>query len=80
MMSVFCFVKKILENQVTKEIPEIKLDTLVSTLGLDSLDTLDFVVQIEDDLDILLDIDNLPEFKVVSDIVDFLEEEVMKQH
>jgi acyl carrier protein len=79
-MSVFCFVKKILENQVTKEIPEIKLDTLVSTLGLDSLDTLDFVVQIEDDLDILLDIDNLPEFKVVSDIVDFLEEEVMKQH
>lgn len=80
MMSVFCFVKKILENQVTKEIPEIKLDTLISTLGLDSLDTLDFVVQIEDDLDILLDIDNLPEFKVVSDIVDFLEEEVMKQH
>ena len=80
MMSVFCFVKKILENQVTKEIPEIKLDTLISTLGLDSLDTLDFVIQIEDDLDILLDIDNLPEFKVVSDIVDFLEEEVMKQH
>ena len=54
---------------------EITEDTnIVTDLGLNSFELINLIIAFEDALDIEIEDDELPEFKTVGDIVDYLEE------
>lgn len=68
---VFEKVKTILANY--KEIDEstIELDTTMESLGIDSLDTVELVMNLEDEFDVEIEVDE--DIKTVGDLVKIIE-------
>lgn len=69
---VFEKVKTILANY--KEIDEstIELDTTMESLGIDSLDTVELVMNLEDEFDVEIEVDE--DIKTVGDLVKIIED------
>ena len=62
---------EILENKVGKK--EITLETNLRSLGIDSLDLVEIVMDLEDKFEIEFSNEELNEFKTVSDVIDAIE-------
>ncbi len=67
MEKIFEEVKKVIKSKYKIDV---KLDTKISELGIDSLDLLDLMVDVEKKYKITIDDSKLLEIKTVKDIVD----------
>jgi acyl carrier protein len=73
-MSTADKVKELIANQLNKSIEEIGEDKeIVKDLGADSLDVVEMLMAIEEDLDISIPEEEVLSFKTVGDVVTYLE-------
>ena len=68
---VFETVAKVLAERLECDPSEIKPDSNFRDLGIDSLDTVDLMMNLEDELGIELELDQ--KLETVSDLVEFIE-------
>ena len=59
-------IKKVIKDKFNKEV---KLDTILTETGIDSLDLLDLVVEVENNNNIRIDDEELLNIKTIKDIV-----------
>lgn len=59
-------IKKVIKDKFNKEV---KLDTILTETGIDSLDLLDLVVEVENNNNIKIDDEELLNIKTIKDIV-----------
>ncbi len=72
---VFEKIRKILSDQFDVEEDEITLETnIVDDLGADSLDVVDLLMSIEEEFEVEVPDDDIEKFKLVGDIVNYIEE------
>ncbi|WP_411677593.1 acyl carrier protein [Caproicibacter sp.] len=71
-MMVFEKVAKILAEHKEIEVSEIHPESTLEELGLDSLDTVDLIMQFEDEFNVSLEMDE--KIKTVGDIVKLIED------
>lgn len=68
-------IRKILSDQFDVEEDEITLETnIVDDLGADSLDVVDLLMSIEEEFEVEVPDDDIEKFKLVGDIVNYIEE------
>ena len=70
-MMVFEAVQELLADRLECEPSEITMDSTFHDLGIDSLDTVDLLMELEDKLDISIELDEKVE--TVGDLVNFVE-------
>ena len=68
---VFEAVQELLADRLEGEPSEITMDSTFHDLGIDSLDTVDLLMELEDKLDISIELDEKVE--TVGDLVNFVE-------
>ncbi|MCD7775051.1 MAG: acyl carrier protein [Clostridiales bacterium] len=72
---VFEKIRTIISEQLDIEEEEITMDTTLDDLGVDSLDLIDIVMDLEDEFDLEVPDDALERFTSVGDVVAFVEGE-----
>ena len=71
---IFEKVRDIIAEELGIEVDEIKLDSsLADDLGADSLDAIELIMAVEEEFDVQIDDSEATKIKLVSDIVEFLE-------
>ena len=71
---IFDKVKVIIAEELGVELSEISMDThITNDLGADSLDAVELIMSIEDSFEVEIPDEELQNVQVVSDIVEFLE-------
>ena len=68
---IFETVAKIIAERIECDPSEIKRDSTFRDLGIDSLDTVDLMMNLEDEIGIELELDQ--KLETVGDLVDFIE-------
>ena len=68
---VFEKIAAIIAEHTGGDVSEITRDTTFESLGIDSLDTVEMVMQLEEDLGVELEMDG--KFETVGDLVKFIE-------
>lgn len=68
---VFEKVKTILADYKEIDVSSIELDTTMESLGIDSLDTVELVMNLEDEFDVEIEVDE--DIKTVGDLVKIIE-------
>lgn len=68
---VFEAIAELVAERVEKDVSEIKLDSTFRDLGIDSLDTVELLMNLEDKLDMEIELDQKVE--TVGDLVAFIE-------
>ena len=68
---VFEAIAECIAERVEKDVSEIKMDSTFRDLGIDSLDTVELLMNLEDKLDMELELDQKVE--TVGDLVAFIE-------
>ncbi len=68
---VFEAIAELIAERVEKDVSEIKLESTFRDLGIDSLDTVELLMNLEDKLDMEIELDQKVE--TVGDLVAFIE-------
>ena len=68
---VFEAIAELIDERVEKDISEIKMESTFRDLGIDSLDTVELLMNLEDKLDMEIELDQKVE--TVGDLVAFIE-------
>lgn len=71
---IFEKLAKLLADHVGIDQEEIKMDTTFESLGIDSLDTVEMVMELEEDLGVELNLDEKVE--TVGELVEFIEKAI----
>jgi len=69
MQNIFDIIKNIIKKKFGKTV---KMDTVLSEIGIDSLDVLDLVVDAEEKFNIKIEDEELIRLKTIEDIVDLI--------
>lgn len=72
-MTIFEEIKKIIKDKTGKEV---KIDSNLRDLGIDSLDLLDFIVEAETKLNVQINDEELMSLQTIGDVVKALENKV----
>lgn len=73
---VFETVAKIIAERTDCSVEDVKMESTFADLGIDSLDTVDMVMSLEDALDVEIELDQKVE--TVGDLVKFVESKVQE--
>lgn len=73
---VFETIAKIIVERTNCNVEDVKMESTFADLGIDSLDTVDMVMSLEDALDIEIELDQKVE--TVGDLVKFVESKVQE--
>ncbi|MCF0123439.1 MAG: acyl carrier protein [Ruminiclostridium sp.] len=71
MVMVFKAIAELIAERVEKDISEVKMESTFRDLGIDSLDTVELLMNLEDKLDMEIELDQKVE--TVGDLVAFIE-------
>ena len=66
-------IAKYLSEQMDISMDEITPDTTFESLGIDSLDTVEMVMDLEDQFGIMVEDDQIMKLRTVGDVVDYIE-------
>jgi len=69
---------KIISYELNVPLQDISLASTLDDLGLDSLDTIEIVMELEHDFEIDIGDDEIKSFNTVKDIIDLVESKVVK--
>lgn len=68
---------QLLRRSLDKELPDLEADTdLVDDLALESIQVMDFIADVEDHFDILIEVDRLASIRTLAELAGLVEEEV----
>ena len=73
---VFEKIAAIIADQTGGDVAEITRETTFEELGVDSLDTVEMIMKLEEDLGIELEMETESRFETVGDLVRFVEEKL----
>lgn len=74
---IFEKLQGIIEENLSVERDEIKLDSTFQSLGIDSLDTFQLIIEIEEEFGI--EVEAPENMKTIKDVVDYIEEKTTEQ-
>ncbi|URL58530.1 acyl carrier protein [Luteibacter flocculans] len=69
---------KILSDQLGLQEGDVKAESTAKTLGIDSLDTVELIMAIDEEFDIELDDEDLTKLNTVDDLVSYVETKIKK--
>jgi acyl carrier protein len=66
---------RLLRSALDKELPDLTADTdLVDDLALESIQVMDFIAEVEDHFDILIEVDRLATIRTLSELAELVNE------
>ena len=74
---IFEKLQGIMEENLSIEREEIKLDSTFQSLGIDSLDTFQLIIEIEEEVGI--EVESPENMKTIKDVVDYIEEKTKEK-
>ena len=74
---IFEKLQGIMEEHLSIERDEIKLDSTFQSLGIDSLDTFQLIIEIEEEFGI--EVESPENMKTIKDVVDYIEEKTKEK-
>ena len=74
---IFEKLQGIMEENLSIERDEIKLDSTFQSLGIDSLDTFQLIIEIEEEFGI--EVESPENMKTIKDVVDYIEEKTKEK-
>ena len=74
---IFEKLQGIMEENLSIEREEIKLDSTFQSLGIDSLDTFQLIIEIEEEFGI--EVESPENMKTIKDVVDYIEEKTKEK-
>ena len=74
---IFEKLQGIMEENLSIERDEIKLDSSFQSLGIDSLDTFQLIIEIEEEFGI--EVESPENMKTIKDVVDYIEEKTKEK-
>lgn len=74
---IFEKLQGIMEENLSIERDEIKLDSTFQSLGIDSLDTFQLIIEIEEEFEI--EVESPENMKTIKDVVDYIEEKTKEK-
>lgn len=74
---IFEKLQGIMEENLSIERDEIKLDSTFQSLGIDSLDTFQLIIEIEEQFEI--EVESPENMKTIKDVVDYIEEKTKEK-
>lgn len=74
---IFEKLQVIMEENLSIERDEIKLDSTFQSLGIDSLDTFQLIIEIEEEFGI--EVESPENMKTIKDVVDYIEEKTKEK-
>ena len=74
---IFEKLQGIMEENLSIERDEIKLDSTFQSLGIDSLDTFQLIIEIEEEFGI--EVESPESMKTIKDVVDYIEEKTKEK-
>ena len=74
---IFEKLQGIIEENLSIERDEIKLDSTFQSLGIDSLDTFQLIIEIEEEFEI--EVESPENMKTIKDVVDYIEEKTKEK-
>lgn len=74
---IFEKLQGIMEENLSIERDEVKLDSTFQSLGIDSLDTFQLIIEIEEEFGI--EVESPENMKTIKDVVDYIEEKTKEK-
>ena len=74
---IFEKLQGIMEENLSIERDEIKLDSTFQSLGIDSLDTFQLIIELEEEFG--LEVESPENMKTIKDVVDYIEEKTKEK-
>ena len=74
---IFEKLQGIMEENLSIERDEIKLDSTFQSLGIDSLDTFQLIIEVEEEFGI--EVESPENMKTIKDVVDYIEEKTKEK-